>query len=250
MTRSTHPPDAAGAALLDAFGRIVVINLPERVDRRRGMDDELRKVGLSLGHPDVEVFDAIRPAAAAGFPTVGAHGAFLSHLAVMERMLAQGRARWLVLEDDMAFTSGAVARLPGLARALGGRDWALVYGHPGDRPERTPPPDRDGLILLPPDLGLIQLHFLGLTRATAEAAVPILRAMMTRPEGSPEGGQMHVDGALNWVRRAHPALTALAIAPALARQRPSRSDVSGARWFDRVPGLRDLATLARRLRQD
>lgn len=243
------PETPAAQALLDCFGRIVVINLPERADRRRGLDAELRKLGLSLDHPDVHIFAAIRPAGPEGFPSTGAHGAFRSHLGVMERMLEKGWDRALVLEDDMAFAPGAAARLPGLAAALAGRDWGLVYGHPGDQPARTPAPDAAGLVTLPPDLGLIQLHFLGLGRSAAEIAVPMLRAMLTRPAGSPEGGPMHVDGALNWVRAANPALPALAISPAIATQRPSRSDIADPRWFDRLPLLRDLAVAARRLRQ-
>lgn len=241
------PLTAAAKALLDTFGRIVVINLPERADRRRAVDAELRSIGLALDHPAVEVFTAIRPAEASGFPTIGAHGAFRSHLSVMQRLLAQGWDRALVLEDDVALAPGAAARLPGLAKALAERPWHLAYGHPGDRPLRTPPADAQGLITLPPDLGLIQLHFLGLTRQAASVAVPVLTAMLTRPEGHPDGGPMHVDGALNWVRRQNPDLIALAVAPALATQRASRSDIAPLRWFDRMPLVRPIVGALRRL---
>ncbi|MCL4675754.1 MAG: hypothetical protein KJZ59_06980, partial [Pararhodobacter sp.] len=69
------PATPAARALLDTFGRIVVINLPERADRRQAIDTELRRAGLSLDHPSVELFVAIRPESAAGFPSRGAHGA-------------------------------------------------------------------------------------------------------------------------------------------------------------------------------
>lgn len=242
------PETPAAKALLDTFGRIVVINLPERADRRREIDAQLRRAGLSLDHPAVDVFAAERPTVAAGFPSIGAHGAYQSHLAVMERLLSHGWDRALILEDDMDFSRGFERRLPALAEALKGYDWAMIYGHPGDRPAQTPAPDTNGLITLPADLGLIQLHFFGLTRAFAEAAVPMLRAMMTRPEGSPEGGPMHVDGALNWVRRAHPGLLALGISPQIAQQRASRSDIAGAHWYDRLPLMRTIAAVARRWR--
>ena len=235
-------------ALLDTFHRVVVINLPERADRRRGIAQELAKLELSLDHPQVELFAARRPDSAAGFPSIGAHGAFLSHLGVMERMLAQGWPRCLVLEDDMGFAPGAPARLPALAEALAARDWQIFYGHPGDMPERTPAPDADGLIAFPADLGLIQLHFLGLTRAAAETVAPELRLMLTRPAGSPEGGPMHVDGALNVLRARYPALTSLGIDPEIAVQRASRSDIAEARWFDRLPGLRRVSSALRGLR--
>ena len=242
------PESQAAQALLDAFGRIVILNLPERTDRRRGIEAELHKVGLSLSHPAVILFPATRPESAGGFPSIGAHGAFLSHCAVMERMQAEGWARMLVLEDDMGFAPGAVVRLPGLARALAGRDWGVIYGHPGDMPQRTPAPDADGLIDLPADLGLIQLHFLGLTQAAVAVILPELRRMQARPEGSPEGGPMHVDGALNFLRARHPELTALGVSPAIATQRASRSDIAPARWYDRLPVLRSLTGALRGLR--
>lgn len=242
------PETAAAQALLDTFGRLIIINLPERADRRREIDTELCRLGLSLDHPAVHLFPAIRPATAAGFPSAGVRGAYLSHSAVMERMLAEGWERLLVIEDDMAFTPGAAARLPGLARALAGRDWGILYGHPGDMPERTPAPDADGLIALPPDLGLIQLHFLGLSREAVAVILPELRRMQERPEGSPEGGPMHVDGALNFLRKRQPGLNALAVSPAIATQRASRSDIAPRRWYDRVPLLRGLTGALRRLR--
>ena len=238
----------AARALLDTFGHILVINLPSRADRRRGLDAELHKLGLSLDHPQVRLFPAVRPDTLAGFPSIGAHGAFRSHMGVMQHMLDQGWDRVLVLEDDMAFAPGAIERLPALARALQGRDWRLLYGHPGDLPDETPPADADGIIALPPELGLIQLHFLGVTAEAARFLLPHLRAMLTRPEGSPDGGPMHVDGALNWLRIRHPELVSLAVDPAVATQRSSRSDIAPPAWFDRLPVLRNLAGLARRFR--
>ncbi len=90
------------SALVRLFDRVLVINLPQRADRRRGIDAELRKVGLALDHPKVEVFAAIRPDHAAGFPSIGAHGAFRSHLGVMERMLESGK---FGVEEDSSIAS-------------------------------------------------------------------------------------------------------------------------------------------------
>lgn len=59
---------------------------------------------------------------------------------------------------------------------------------------------------------------------------------------------MHVDGAYNWVRRLNPDLPTLMASPQLGSQRPSRTDIHQLKWFDKVPGIRDLATFARRLR--
>lgn len=234
--------------LLACFDRVVVINLPERADRRRSIDAELRRVGLSLAHPRVEVFAAHRPATAAGFETVGAHGAFQSHLGVMQRAKAAAWSRVLVLEDDMAFTPGFAARLPRLLRALADRPWAMVYGHAGDDRAAFSTADDTGLLLLPATRDLIRLQFLALDGSAMDVLIPALQAMLTRPAGSPLGGPMPVDGALNWVRRDRPDLIALAVFPALAKQRASRSDIAPVRWFDRLPLVRDAASLVRQWR--
>lgn len=247
-TRPETPPQDIAAALLRVFERIVVINLPDRADRRREMDRELALLGLSLDHPAVELFRAVRPESAGEFPSIGAHGAFRSHLGVMERMLDQGWSRILVLEDDVSFSRNGAARMPALLAGLEAQSWAMVYGHPGDETAGLTAIDESGLTRLPADLPLIQLHFTGLTREFVLEAVPMLRAMLTRAEGDPEGGPMHVDGALNWVRAAHPELIVLAALPAIAGQRASRSDITGGHWFDHVPVLSTLANLARRLK--
>ncbi len=242
------PESAIAGLLLNCFQQIVVINLPDRADRRRGMDAELRKVGLSLDHPRVELFAAARPQTKAGFPSIGAHGAFLSHLGVMERARAQGWSRVLVLEDDMAFVPGYALRLPNLLRTLAARPWAMVYGHAGYDASAHPAPDADGLVVLPHVLNLMQLHFLAIDRTSLAVLIPELHAMLGRNPGSPQGGPMHVDGALNWIRRDRPDLIALAVSPAIASQRASRSDIAPARWFDRMPVVRQLVAVARRMR--
>lgn len=234
--------------LLACFDRVVVINLPDRTDRRRRIDAELRKVGLSLTHSRVERYAAHRPATADGFPSIGAHGAFLSHLGVMQRAQAQGWQRVLVLEDDMAFTAGFAARLPALLRAMAARPWGMIYGHAGDDASVFAAVGEDGLLRLPPALDLIRLEFLALDASAIRVLIPALQAMPGREPGSPLGGPMPVDGALNWVRRDRPDMMALAVFPPLAKQRASRSDIAPARWFDRLPVLRDAATLARQWR--
>ncbi|WP_458765088.1 hypothetical protein [Cupriavidus basilensis] len=48
-------------------------------------------------------------------------------------------------------------------------------------------------------------------------------------------------------RANHPELITLIATPSLARQRGSRSDIAGIRWYDRGP-LRNVASLARAVR--
>lgn len=240
---------ALSQSMLATFEHIVVINLPERSDRRRGITAELAKVGLSLDHPSVTLFPAIRPDTAGEFPSIGAHGAYLSHLAVLRRMMDKGSKRMLVLEDDACFFPEFEDRMIALNETLADKAWDLLYGHAGDgamQARQSAGPA--GLVHIPADLALIRLHFMGITRGTAARLIPYLSAILERPAGSPEGGPMHVDGALNWFRADHPELTVLGTNPPISGQRPSSSDVTPRYWFDKVPMLRDAANAARGLR--
>src|SRR3569833_2909723 len=95
------------------FEKVCVINLTERTDRLRDTLDELKKAGCT---DHVDVFPAIRPADTSGFGSIGEHGCYLSHLAVLERY--RSCSSILVLEDDVAFSMSraelaqAVAGLP------------------------------------------------------------------------------------------------------------------------------------------
>ena len=234
--------------LLTIFQRIYVINLAHREDRRREMEAELRRIGLSLDHPAVVLFPASFPPDAGPFPSRGARGCFESHLGVHRRILADRLDSAMVLEDDASFPADFAARLGAVAERLRGGDWAMLSSV---APLAPAPGDDDlggGLIRLATGRGISTTHCLGFRRGFSERAVDYLAAMAARPGGSPEGGPMHVDGAYGWLRRDHPDLETWATAEPLAVQRPSRSDIAALKFYDRLPVLRDLARLARRLK--
>src|SRR5690606_15681426 len=72
-------------ALIDWFDRVYVISLASRTDRRKQMAAMLARAGVEICAGVVEFFDAVRSDAADGFPSPGARGCFLSHLAVLRR---------------------------------------------------------------------------------------------------------------------------------------------------------------------
>jgi glycosyl transferase family 25 len=72
--------------------KIIFINLQERTDRRREIEAELDRFGLSY-----ERFEAIST------PEFGALGCSQSHLAVMKWAKQQGYETILILEDDFQF---------------------------------------------------------------------------------------------------------------------------------------------------
>ena len=118
----------AGQDLIAACGQIVVINLPERADRRAEFEVQLNRIGLSFKDPSVRIFDAIRPTAREGFPSIGARGCFLSHLAVLRKALEDGAEKVLLCEDDLNFTQTFPSRARDLRAALDREDWDIFYG--------------------------------------------------------------------------------------------------------------------------
>ena len=207
---------------LGRFERIRVINLAERHDRRLDMERELAAIGLG-NDPRVAFFPAIRPADSGNFTSVGARGVYLGQLAIL-REAAAANESVLILEDDCAFTPAA-------------RDyptdgaWDIFYG---------------GYEAANPDdlatIDIIGAHMMGFTAAAAKALVAWLDALTY------EGIHPPIDAAYIWYRRAHPEVSTHFAVPLLAHQRASRSDIAP-RLFDRLPGIREAAELARRIRR-
>lgn len=239
------PRAAVAEAFLDATGPIVLVNLPYRADRRAEFAKQLQGLGLTYDHPKVQLFAAIRPDSAEGFPTIGTRGCFLSHLGILQQALARGWDRVLICEDDLDFTAHTPARLPGITAALERTDWSMFYGGYGD--EVSGQKVAPGLVRVDPDSGVSCTHFYAVRGPAIADLVRYLEQMLARDPGHPDGGPMHYDGALCWFRKAHPQHVTLAALPPIGVQRPSRTDVHDLRWFDRWPGIRSLASLARKV---
>jgi len=240
---------SSSAALLRAFEKIFVINLPERKDRRQDIERQLNSIGLGLDHPNVCLIRAVKPHRKLGFPSIGARGCFLSHVSVLEKAISMSLSRFLVLEDDVDFSADFLQRIGPLTKCLKQIDWDMFYGY---MPRDVPRPDfKQGvqMALVAPETEVECLHFFGCSGRAAVKALPYLKSILKRPEGDPRGGVMHVDGAYSWFRRSHPELVTLSVNPPLAVQRPSRSDIHDLQWFDRNETFRPLANWARRLKR-
>jgi len=235
-------PNAAGAALLSMFDQVFIINLASRTDRKREVEHQLSRLGLGFDHPQVTLFKASRPEDKGEFQTVGTRGCYESHLGVIRAALGGSGERFLVLEDDMDLSPDFETRLPGLAENTQLRGWDIFYGF---SPEAGGPPVAE----FAPDKAIECLHFFGFSRAVAEQAEPYLAAIYSRPDGDPRGGAMHVDGAWSWFRRGHPQFRTIGISPALAEQRPSRTDIHDLNWYDRIPLLQPVLNALRRLKR-
>lgn len=236
-----------GKDFLTVTGPATIINLPYRRDRREEFAAQLPGIGLSLDHPQVRLFAAIRPQEAAGFPTIGTRGCFLSHLAVLKEALATGQDSVLIWEDDLDFTPDMIRRLPLLVSQLHRLPWDLFYGgyHTLPAGEAVAP----GLIRADPSEVIVCAHFYALRGAAIADLVQYLEAILTRPPRDPAGGPMHVDGAISRFRADHPHYITLVTNPPIGVQRMSRTDIHALDWYDRLPLLRQASSLLRRLRR-
>lgn len=232
---------------LDVTGPMRVINLPYRHDRRREFAEQLARIGTGFDNPKVQLFDAIRPDDAAGFPTIGTRGCYLSHLGVLRQTLAEGREQVLICEDDLDFTPDMLARLPALTERLAVGDWSFFYGGYAEAPKglRLTP----GLLQADPAQGIVCAHFYAVRGPAIAALAAYLEIILTRAPGDPAGGPMHVDGAISRFRAEHPDFTTLVTVPEIGVQRSSRTDIHALRWFDRWPLVRDLSGMLRRWRR-
>ena len=225
--------------LFEFFERTYIINLPERTDRLREIKEEFARLGVELTPGKIEIFPASKVEDAGMFVSRGLHGCFLSHLAVLKHAMKEGLKNVLVIEDDLAMSDRLPLDEARLVESLQSREWSIVYLgnllHPlGNAP----------IFFLDCSIPLIGAHFYGVQGSVLPALVEFFEPIETRPAGHPDGSGVSPDGVLNMFRERHPELKTLIALPNLGHQRSTRSDISP-KWFDRVPGLRQLANLAR-----
>lgn len=219
------------------FDSIRIINLVYRSDRRRQMRAQLRKIGLDAD-PRVSFFAAIRPEGAGPFSTIGYRGSYLSHLEILKQVPAGQNV--LILEDDCDFSNAARSyRLRG--------DFDVFYGG-------YDPSDADDLH----HAGIVGAHCMGFSAAAVKLAVPYLEGLLDlgtpgEPQAMREPGynsmiRPPIDGAYVWLRRTYPQLKTVFAEPPIAFQRASRTDTGTLAFYDRTPGLRLLAGIAREMK--
>lgn len=229
-------------SLADLFGCTFVINLKERKDRRQGVTRELNMAGMHFAPGSVELFSAVRVADAAGFPTPGVRGCFLSHLGVLLEAQRRKLSSVLVLEDDVAFSPLINQHFSTLAASLR-QKWDFVYlGHVEKLSEEPP------LALIPFSGPVVTAHCYAVNGPILDRLIDYLQKVQSRPPGHPLGGPMHLDGALTMFRQANPDVVTLIAQPNLGWQRSSRSDLHSS-WFQSAPVFGEVYDVARYIRR-
>ncbi len=238
---------AATCNLLRAFDAVYLLNLPDRTDRLResfavleSIDPDARRL--------VEVVPGVRPTEALGFPSLGALGCFEAHLGALRLAQSRGVRRLLVLEDDLRAERMLQAEWPAVEAAMRAEPWDMLSlgFHPRSNLEAGVAAPA---VLFPTTEPLGLSHCYALQGEAIAQMIAYFETILTRPEGHPNGGPMHHDGALYHFILEHPGSVRLRPRASLVGQRSSRSDIAGARWFDRdLPGVRFAVGAVRALR--
>jgi len=236
--------------LIDQFSRIYIVNLPERSDRRREIEAELARLGIRVDGSRVRYFRAVRPDDAGLFPSLGARGCFMSHLAILNEAIRDDLDNVLVMEDDLSVDERFAHAQARMCVALQDNPWHFAYlGHVEASADAGAPPAWQ--VGCQP---IATTHFYALNRSVIRGLRDHLEACLQRAPGHPLGSPMHVDGAYSLFRMRHPEIVTLVAAPSLGGQRSSRSDIFPNKWYDRTPVfvqvagvLRAAKNLARRI---
>lgn len=222
---------------LSYIDKLYVINLASRPDRRREMEKELAGVGLK-DNAVVTFFPAIKPTSAENFPSIGARGCFMSHLSVLREAQDKEMGTILILEDDATFGSTFQQNLKEILSDLHKTDWDIAYlGHRirDDFTQDTTSRVSQHWHMIPTDLEVQTTHAMLIDASALASLIAYFERLLTRPNGHPDGGPMHVDGAYSWFRRTNPEFRTLATTEPYVLQRASQSDIAPSSWKDRIP---------------
>lgn len=227
-------------SLFTFFDKSYVINLPERLDRRQEMQEELTRFAASDLSNQIKFFPAIKPNDPGEFPSIGAKGCFLSHLAVLKEAKSQNVKNLLIMEDDLSFLNLLVEEQDTVTNELQRLNWDLAYlGHCINLDSNRK------ITFLEYSEDIVQSHFIAINGRIIDQLIDFFEELLKRPGGHPEGGPMHVDGAYSTFRKQNPSVITLIANPSLGFQRSSPSNVSGFNWFDKLPVFAQLATAVR-----
>lgn len=235
VARSSKP-----SIILSYFEFVSIINLPYRVDRRREIESELKRLGSAPNPGSVEFFPAIRVSARDDWPSLGARGCFLSHYTVLKQARDRGLRNILVMEDDCEFKPVIAEFEHEIVRTLSESPWDIVHLGYSEQPHVSGTPTLEST-----PRPITCTHLYAVNGTIFDRLIDFLEQVMQRPDGDPEGGPQHYDGALTMFRAQNKDVVTLIAKPSLAGQRSSRSDIHS-RWFDQIAGLRTVANELRR----
>lgn len=233
--------------VINHFDRSYIINLEERVDRRKEVVREFARIGLNIPNEKVKFYPARRPSDKGGFVDIGTRGCFTSHRSILDLAERDGLKNVLIFEDDVCFRKLSNFFLQELVAHLCQATWDVIYfGYllPSDGSLTGP------LIAWKGDI--LGAHFYAVNGHFISTMSQYMRECEARPRDHPDGGPMPADGAYNHVRHVFPNINLLLAVPSLAYQRSSRSDLTPHPILDEVawfaPLVQSIRKIKRRIR--
>lgn len=254
--------------LQDFFERIYIINLPERADRRRGMERELKEIGLDFSMAQVRIFPAVRPAEALAFPSIGTLGCYLSHLEILRTARKEGLSNVLIMEDDLAISSRFNTLEKDVLNDLKSQNWDLVFlgyfPYHGFQLSDYYDDSHGQFVSASKLLKETQYptqgtHFYAVNHTLYDALISFLEELLSKrseelffePDSRFENlDGAYIDTAYYIFRKKNPDILFFVTCPCLGWQRNTLSDVnlSDHSFFDRVSFLQPIANLQRNIK--
>ncbi len=234
--------------LAEFFEKIYIINLANRQDRRDEMQVQLKKIGLSLTHPNVKLFNAVRPEEKGEWPNIGARGCFMSHFQVLQDAKSNGYENILILEDDIDFVKDFNLKFKKVCYVLSTLNWNIFYGGYEVPNKENYLNGQNPLISIDSKVSVVTAHFIAFNKFSIAKMCEYLDKMMRRQGGDPQGGPMHVDGAYSWFRNEYPEIITILATPELGYQRSSRTDIHDLGWKDTTPVIRNIVMMLRKIK--
>ncbi|MCL2645687.1 MAG: hypothetical protein FWD61_01625 [Phycisphaerales bacterium] len=227
--------------LIDYFDKLCIVHLPNREDRYRALEHELRVLGIDICGPKVQVPPAPMPADANGYQSKGVHGNFLSHYEILRDALKDGVESVWVLEDDAIFSRYMVSEQERTVDVLSSMPWGLCYfGHTLRRELKGA--ERGWVPFSGP---FCWAHCYAVHSRTLARLVSYMEETMENPPGHPRGGRLYIDAAYTLFRQMNPDVLSLVANPVMSVQKGSPSSISERKWYDHFRFGRLVANAAR-----
>jgi hypothetical protein len=154
--KTSTPPVMRGTpdTLAELLGPAFCISLATKPERRAFCQQQ-----FDAEKAPVTLFDAIVPADRKGFPTIGAHGCYQSHLRVLELGLQEcertGASHITIFEDDVLLPSGFGEVVKTVLPRLAGLPWNFFYWGTINRPPTKAVRNREPIVEIVPEQTVI-----------------------------------------------------------------------------------------------
>jgi glycosyl transferase, family 25 len=232
---------AMNTSLPSYFDATLVINLTDRVDRRRLVEREFHAIGWK----EFQFFPAFRFDDSGGFLSPSLRGCFYSHLGCFQHAHKLNLQNILIFEDDIALSSSISRLTPKIIETIRKLDWDFLYfGHEQTGNFKRATRDTNCVKFEPWTFEILTAHFYAVNRRIIPRLIAHFERLAKGASGDNDFGPMPADGAFNTFRRHNGDVNTYVVNPKLGWQRSSRSDISPGR-MDRIRAIGPLVTAAR-----